>query len=406
MTVELPAHSLYGNEPIPIEFPDDWDVSVAGFAGENAPAMTEAEIAAAIRDPNTGKPIHQAAKGCRTAVIIFDDITRATPIEPIAKAVLAELEEAGVQPENTEFMAAVGCHRCMSREDYVLKLGEEIVSKYRVWSHNPFFNCVPVGETSNGISIALNAECVAADYKIAIGAIFPHSSTGAGGGGKIILPGVASFETIRDWHHTDSGMWRTSGECRTAVNEAAQMLGLDIKIDVLMNGKGEISRVFAGDWEKNLWDNYDEIQRFFYTEHISDVDLLLVNNYFKPTEPNTALVQMGMVETVRPGGDIILSFHSPQGCAAHYMWGKWGISGVGGPMYRKQWRIPEGVNRFFIFTEYPDLGCGTSYYLNEDDNIFCKKWDEVLKELGTTPRRVGIYKYGSACCFEDKQGVR
>ena len=406
MTIDLPAHSLYGNKPIPIEFPENWDVQVSSFRGENEPAMTKEQIALAIRTPNHNKPIHEAARGCSNALIIFDDFTRATPIEEIAWAVIAELEEAGVPRQKIQFMAAVGTHRAMCREDFVRKLGEDILNEFQVWSHNPFFNCEYVGTSSTGIPIALNSECVRADYIVAIGAFSPHVSTGVGGGGKIILPGVASYETISQWHKTDSGMWRTDADCRKTVAEAAQMLGLNMKIDVLMNGRGEIARLYAGDWERNLWDHYDEIQGFFATERIPDVDLLLTNNYFKPTEPNCAIVQMGMIETVRPGGDIILSYHTPQGCACHYMWGKWGASGVGGPMYRKQYRFPEHLNRFIVFSEYPDFGTSSSYHLNEDGNIFLRYWEDVLKELGPEPRRVAVYKYGTACCFEDKLGTR
>lgn len=406
MLVQLPAHSLYGNEPVDVQFPNDWDVQVSSFQGESEPALTEREIAEAIRHPNCTPPIREAAKGCKNAVIIFDDITRATPVGPIAKAVIAELEEAGVPREKIEFMAAVGGHRAMCREDFVRKLGEDIVNEFRVWSHNPFFNCVYLGKTSQQIPIELNAECVYADFKVAIGAIFPHVSTGAGGGGKIILPGIASMETIRRWHLTDSGMWLTDSDCRKTVTEAADLLGLNIKIDVLMNGRGEIARVYAGDCESNLQDHYDEIQRFFCTRHVPDVDLVLTNNYFKPTEPNCALVQMGMLETIRPGGDIILSYHSPQGCACHYVWGKWGDSGIGGCMYRKQWRIPENVNRFFVFTKYPDFATSSSYHLNEDGNFFARQWGEIMDALGTSPRRVAVYPYGDACCFEDKMGTR
>lgn len=154
------------------------------------------------------------------------------------------------------------------------------------------------------------------------------------------------METIRRWHLTDSGMWLTDSDCRRTVTEAADLLGLNIKIDVLMNGRGEIARVYAGDCESNLQDHYDEIQRFFCTRHVPDVDLVLTNNYFKPTEPNCALVQMGMLETIRPGGDIILSYHRPARVRLPLCLGKMGDSGIGGCMYRKQWRIPENVNRF------------------------------------------------------------
>lgn len=401
MRIDLPAHSLYGDAPVTIEFPDSWDVQVASFQGENARTLTQEEIAAKIRRPTHVLPIHEGARGCKDAIIIIDDITRATPIEPIARAVIAELEEAGVPRDSIRFMVAVGGHRAMCREDFVRKLGPELTQEFRIWSHNPFFNNVYLGKTTYQVPIELNADCVAAEYKVAIGALFPHSSTGVGGGGKIILPGVASYETIRRWHLNDSGMWNTESQARDSVVQAAEMLGLDFKVDVLLNGKGQIAELYAGHYDKNFTDNEQEIREFFRSRHIPDVDLAIANNYFKPTEPNVAIVQMGIVETVRPGGDVILSYHSPQGCACHYVWGKWGDCGIGGALYRRQWRVPPTINRFFVFAKYQDKGTSSSYHFNEEGNIIADQWQDILDQLGPEPRRVGVYKYASASCFAD-----
>ena len=48
MRIDLPAHSLYGDAPVTIEFPDSWDVQVASFQGENARTLTQEEIASSI----------------------------------------------------------------------------------------------------------------------------------------------------------------------------------------------------------------------------------------------------------------------------------------------------------------------------------------------------------------------
>ena len=50
MRIDLPAHSLYGDAPVTIDFPDSWDVQVASFQGENARTLTQEEIAAKIRE--------------------------------------------------------------------------------------------------------------------------------------------------------------------------------------------------------------------------------------------------------------------------------------------------------------------------------------------------------------------
>jgi nickel-dependent lactate racemase len=69
-----------------------------------------------------------------------------------------------------------------------------VLKRFPVYNHNPFNNCVPIGTTKTfGTEVSINAEVMKSDLKIAIGGIVPHGMTGFGGGGKIILPGVASF---------------------------------------------------------------------------------------------------------------------------------------------------------------------------------------------------------------------
>ena len=44
-TFDLPSNSNYGDQPIPIAFPDNWDVHISKIHGYDTPALTEAEIA-------------------------------------------------------------------------------------------------------------------------------------------------------------------------------------------------------------------------------------------------------------------------------------------------------------------------------------------------------------------------
>ena len=98
-TFDLPSNSNYGDQPIPIAFPDNWDVHISKIHGYDTPALTEAQIAEKIHAAIGAKPISEGAAGKKSAVIIIDDITRPTPCEPIAKAVIAELRAAGVACE-------------------------------------------------------------------------------------------------------------------------------------------------------------------------------------------------------------------------------------------------------------------------------------------------------------------
>ena len=75
-TFDLPSNSNYGDQPIPIAFPDNWDVHISKIHGYDTPALTEAQIAEKIHAAIGAKPISEGAAGKKSAVIIIDDITR------------------------------------------------------------------------------------------------------------------------------------------------------------------------------------------------------------------------------------------------------------------------------------------------------------------------------------------
>lgn len=252
-TFQLPANSNYGDRPIPVTFPDNWDVHISRIHGYDTPALTEAQIREKLHAAIGTKPISEGAAGKKSAVIIIDDITRPTPCEPIARAVIAELHAAGVPDENIWFIIALGTHGVMYRTEFVRKLGEELVENYEVHNHNLFFNHVFVGNTSNNVPVEINADVMSADYKIAIGTTMAHSYYGFSGGAKCILPGVSSLRTIMRNHSftttTEFNMGNPHTLMRSDAEQAARMMGLDFKVDAILNGHAEICNLFAGDFE-------------------------------------------------------------------------------------------------------------------------------------------------------------
>ena len=285
-TFDLPSNSNYGDQPIPIAFPDNWDVHISKIHGYDTPALTEAQIAEKIHAAIGAKPISEGAAGKKSAVIIIDDITRPTPCEPIAKAVIAELRAAGVPKENIWFIIALGTHGVMYRTEFVRKLGEEIVENYEVHNHNLFFNHVFVGNTTNNVPVEINADVMSADYKIAIGTTMAHSYYGFSGGAKCILPGVSSLRTIMRNHSftttTEFNMGNPHTLMRSDAEQAARMMGLDFKIDAILNGHAQICNLFAGDFEAEIQHAAVYAAEHYAAKFVPDCDVVIANNYFKP----------------------------------------------------------------------------------------------------------------------------
>ena len=234
--------------------------------GDSYPALSYEELKAKIDSPIGSEPIYEMAKGKKSACIVFDDNTRPTPIKEMAHIVLEELLEAGVPKDRIIFICALGCHGTCELDDFVKKLGEDICREYPVYNHNCFFNLDDVGTTSHGIKVLINSEFMAADIKIGLGAITPHAFNGFGGGCKIVLPGIAGFDTNVDNHKVELSRVmlnrsRPFYEChgnlqykgvREDEEEAAMLAGLDFKVDALMNSNCEIIDAYCGHPIKEL----------------------------------------------------------------------------------------------------------------------------------------------------------
>ena len=200
-TITLPQLPWHGAKELKLNLPDSWQVEFYHMNGWNRPALNPEEMKTAVTNPIGMAPLREVARRKKEVVIIFDDMTRVTRTAGIVPFVLEELAEAGIPDERIRFVCALGCHGALTRLDFVKKLGTAIVDRFPVYNHNAFAHCTYVGTTKTyGTRLYLNEEVMQCDLKIAIGLAAPHPATGFGGGGKIILPGVASFESAQHNH--------------------------------------------------------------------------------------------------------------------------------------------------------------------------------------------------------------
>jgi nickel-dependent lactate racemase len=388
--IDLPQLAWHGVKKLSVDFPVGWRVDICNFAGYDRPKLKPAEIEHVIDGPVGMAPLREYARGKKEVVIIFDDLSRVTRVAEIVPHVLAELATAGINDKQIRFIAASGCHGAMNRYDFVKKLGEEVLKRFPVYNHSPFDNCVYIGTTGRGIKLYLNAEFMKCDLKIGIGSIVPHIMAGFGGGGKIVLPGVAAYETILALHvsrtatgeleYKDAitGMGAIKDNPRRRdINEAAIMAGLDMKIDALVNGWGETVELFAGAPGPEYAAALEAAQKHYLTPSMKDGDVVIANTFAKANEAVSGLL-VAFPSVRQEGGDVVLIANAPEGQMTHYLMGPFGNE-IGGKLQLRM-KIPGNVNRLIIYSEYPELA--SRNYLEDDGKvIMMHDWTYVMKLL-------------------------
>jgi lactate racemase len=332
MRVQLPQLLWYGNTTLEIDLPDDWDVALCGMRGASRPPLTVEQMRKAIHDPLDSPRLRDLARGKKTAVIVFDDMTRPTRTYELAPLVLEELAAAGLHEDDITFVCALGAHGALTQHELRKKLGPAILEKYHVFNHNCYEHCVEVGTTGFGTRVLINREVMQAEVKIGIGCVTAHAQTGFSGGGKLLLPGVAHIDTISHYHlevHAQAPQTTGLGKhenniLRRNIEEAAAMVGLDFKIDVLFNSRGATTALFAGHLA-SVHDRAVELAKEVYDTHPrpQNRELVIANAFAKANEMPIA-VGVGTLALADLKGTLVVIANSPEGQVVHYLLGRFG----------------------------------------------------------------------------------
>lgn len=393
-SVKLNQYLWHNPKDVEFPLPDGWQVTVHNIAGCNKPALKHEEIKNAIASPIGTAPIKELARGKKEVVIIFDDMTRGTRTYEIVPFVLEELHEAGISDSKIRFIAGVGNHHALSRDDMVKKLGEDVVARFCVFNHTPFIHCSHIGTTSYGTKVAINNEVMRCDLKIAIGCVVPHPQYGFGGGAKMVLPGVAAYETVKQHHQVTHTAWsaeqRKKGiQVRGTIKdnpsnadarEAANMAGLDMVIDCLENGNAETAHIFAGALEPTYQAAVKEAERHYIAENTRDNDIVIANAFIKASEYNMASAAMPAVNP--KGGSFVIVANSPTGQVVHYLFDAFGKQVDEGGGYTGA-GAPPHIKNYIIYNEFPEARM-VDRFVGQDRILMTNDWSKVIQRLERT----------------------
>ncbi|MFC1942343.1 lactate racemase domain-containing protein [Chloroflexota bacterium] len=380
-TIKLPQKAWYETGELELSLPDGWQVETCQMAGYDKPEMTDDQIRNAITNNLIGlPPIREMARGKKEVVIISNDIDRVTRVFRMIPPVLEELAAAGIKENQIRFITANGNHAAMNREEMVKKLGEDIVSRFPVYNHNSMGSCTYVGTTKRGTRVCINPEVMSCDFKIAIGSLTPHLSVVFGCGSKMLLPGVASIDTIVYNHSIEVPLADKKNYDKHPVHldmeEAASFVGLDVSIEDFVNLWGNSTDIYAGELYQAHAAGVQAAKAHYLTPLAMNKDIVIANSYAKASESATGAAFT--FPSVKEGGDLVLIANTPAGQVVHYLGGPWGKAVE--TKRRIQMPVPPNVNRLIVYTEYPELP-GLEYFEGTANVIMLSKWDDVIKLL-------------------------
>ena len=246
----------FGKESLPVTIPDRYQCQVLTW--KSAAPLTDAvaAIEAAVDAPAAGPPLAAVIAGKKSAAISVCDITRPAPNPVVLPPLLRRLEAGGITRENITILIATGLHRAATDSEIRHIVGPEIAANYKILNHDARRREQHrhLGVTRSGTPVWIDERFVSADLHLSLGFIEPHLMLGFSGGRKLIAPGLAAQETIKELH--SSRFMRDPRAREGSIDdnplhaellEIARLARHDFLIDVSLSHDRRIAAVFAGE---------------------------------------------------------------------------------------------------------------------------------------------------------------
>ncbi len=380
-----------------LEFPDSWDVSVCKMKDADAPELSSEDIRKWILNPIGTPSLSVIAQGKKNVVIVVDDMTRTTPSSKILPFVFEELEKADISEEQITILFALGAHRPMNKNDCLLKLGKEIVSRFKIENHHPYENLVHLGDSKIGTPIDVNKTYYNADLKIAVGGVIPHPLAGFGGGAKIVLPGVCGIRTLEANHSAGmrgigAGIGRMT-EIREDIEDIVDNVGLDFSVNVVMNEIGNITEIYSGHYRDAHRKAMEAAKESYTTEITLENQICFLNSYPEDSELNQSIKAFNILMTASNRfldrkGTIVVMSSSYEGKGFHSL-----IAETGAKLYNNFgngiiWKA--FVKRRNVYFFSPNISKPDLYHFYPKSVQLFNEWNELINELsnmhGNSPK--------------------
>lgn len=320
----------YGTGTQTVSIPEEQILDII----EGHPALAvdmEKAVLDCLRHPTGTAPLAELVQPGDKVCFVCADITRAWNLSnQFLIYIVNELNRAGIPDSDMYVVFAQGTHRAHTPEEDIRVVGEEVARRIRLYQHDSRDkdNLVFMGHTKLDTPVWLDRRVVEADKVILVNGITTHLFAGYGGGRKLILPGVAGWNTIQKNHcHAlaDQFGGGVNPATRAAVlennpvsddmQEACDMVKPCFLVHSVVNDEGQICRMVGGDPYKAWLEGVREvarIQKVTYRER-ADVTFGCAGGY--PKDVNLyqgCKFYDAAAETTKPGGIIIAIVESPE----------------------------------------------------------------------------------------------
>ena len=308
----------YGKGTVTVEIPDSVDVTVLEPKKLSPVDSVELSLRAAIEQAVSNNPtiIPSEDAGKSIAIVVPDD-SRSLPVSKILPVVLQWLAEKipDLQVENINIVVGCGLHARNDIQAIKHLIPGNLPQGCKITIHDAFKSpTIKFGTTRKGTPVLINETFASADYKIVIGQIDPHQIVGFTDSIAGLVTGCSGEATLE---HNHSLMFHPAAKVgviegnpvREDLNEAGQIVGIDLAIDFVLAPTKEIVKVIAGVPGETLFEGAPTSAELYGVGIDKKFDIIIASCGGFPKDISIYQAQKGLnlaSQALQLGGHILL----------------------------------------------------------------------------------------------------
>jgi lactate racemase len=319
----------YGNETVSCHLPDSIRMQILKPPDTAPASLLQEALIASLNNPFDANPLFSLLKPGQKLTIVVPDKTRECLLDRILPVLYDYMVQYGASAKHITVLFANGTHGSQSDRDMRELLGSYIWNTLRAEQHNAedTDSLRYITTTSRGTPVYVNRLLLESDLVITVGGIVHHYFAGFGGGPKLLVPGVAGYDTAQHNHSytiDETGAFHPG--CRDGnldtnpvyldIVEAVRHIPNVFSINVVINSLNEPSGFFSGDIITAHREGASLASSIYEVTIREQADMVIVSPGGKPRDGTFIQSHKALHHAsyaVKPGGSVLMAAACPDG---------------------------------------------------------------------------------------------
>lgn len=319
----------YGDEKVHFFLPVDYQLKSLHPA---APSLHLAEndiLNIRLDNPLATSKLEDLLRSDDNILIVLPDKTRNARLDLFFPHIFKILEKNNIPDQKVSILFASGSHPEMSEEEVHNILGNAPFYRFSFTCHNCRHSlCEKYGNTSRGTPVYLNQMLKTHSKIVVVNSVVHHYFAGFGGGPKMIMPGLAAYETI--WHNHKLSVLAENSPLHPACEpgnivdnpvyedliEAVKMTKVDFSVQMVLDENNQLIDAFCGDIHSSFQKATMRVHQLNSVEISSLADLVITSVGGLPKDINLIQSHKAILNSVRalkPNGILIIMAECREG---------------------------------------------------------------------------------------------